>query len=100
MAFCACCSPVFNNGFWGFKLFLWVLLVIGSIFLSNDVVGTDGYVWPARIGAFVFIIMQQLVLIDLAYRYYNPAREGDMLRTVSTVFNVCLPVSVMSVGYK
>lgn len=68
MAMCACCSPEFNNGFWGFKTLLWAALVIASVFITNDVFDTTGYVWVARIGAFVFTIMQQIVLIDLAYR--------------------------------
>eukprot|EP00903_Cladosiphon_okamuranus_P022771 g20963.t1 len=68
MAMCASCSPQFNNGFWGFKTLLWVVLLIASLFVSNDVFNTTGYVWVARIGAFIFTIMQQLVLIDLAYR--------------------------------
>ena len=28
---------------------------------------THGYVWFARVGAFVFIVMQQIILIDTAY---------------------------------
>lgn len=66
MALCACCSPAFNNGFWGFKSMVWALLLVASIFISNEFF--DGYVWVARVGAFIFTIMQQIVLIDLAYR--------------------------------
>lgn len=72
MALCACCSPVFNNGFWGFKMFLWTLMLIASIFISNNVFDSSGYVWVARVGAFIFTIMQQVVLIDLAYRCAAP----------------------------
>lgn len=68
MALCACCSPVFNHGFWGFKFMLWAVLMIATLFITNDVFDTSGYVWVARIGAFIFTIMQQIVLIDLAYR--------------------------------
>lgn len=68
MALCACCSPEFNNGFWGFKTLLWAVLFIATLFITNDVFDTTGYVWVARIGAFIFTIMQQIVLIDLAYR--------------------------------
>lgn len=68
MAFCACCSPAFTNDFWGFKFTLWGVLLIVCIFITNDVFDTTFYVWPARIGAFIFTIMQQVVLIDLAYR--------------------------------
>lgn len=66
MALCACCSPPFNNGFWGFKFLSWAVLLIATLFISNNVF--DGYVWVARVGAFIFTIMQQIVLIDLAYR--------------------------------
>lgn len=68
MALCACCSSTFNNGFWGLKSLLWTVGLIACIFLSNNIFDTDGYVWVARVGAFIFIIMQQIVLIDLAYR--------------------------------
>lgn len=73
MALCACCSPVFNYGFWGFKFMLWAALMIATLFITNDVFDTSGYVWVARIGAFIFTIMQQIVLIDLAYRYVRPS---------------------------
>lgn len=69
MALCACCSPEFNNGFWGLKTLLWAALLVATLFIDNEVFDTGGYVWVARIGAFVFTIMQQIVLIDLAYRY-------------------------------
>ncbi|CAM9842645.1 unnamed protein product [Choristocarpus tenellus] len=62
-------STLFNNRYWGLKLLLWIVLIIGSIFISNDVFDTTGYVWVARIGAFIFTILQQIVLIDLAYRW-------------------------------
>ncbi|CAM9570030.1 unnamed protein product [Scytosiphon promiscuus] len=68
MALCACCSPEFNHGFWGFKFLLWMVLLVATLFITNDVFDTTGYVWVARVGAFVFSIMQQIVLIDLAYR--------------------------------
>ncbi|CAN0319945.1 unnamed protein product [Pylaiella littoralis] len=71
MALCACCSPQFNYGFWGFKSFLWAAILIATLFITNDVFDTTGYVWPARIGAFIFTIMQQIVLIDLAYSRIN-----------------------------
>lgn len=74
MACFACCSPLFNNAAWGLKTFLWIVGIIVVIFVPNYVFDTNGYVWPARIGAFIFTIMQQLVLVDLAYRYGGVAR--------------------------
>lgn len=62
----AAAHSLFNNMCWMVKILLWTGLAIGSIFLDNSVF--DGnYVWVARIGAFLFTILQQIVLIDMAY---------------------------------
>lgn len=76
MALCACCSREFNHGFWGFKFLLWMVLLVATLFITNDVFDTSGYVWVARVGAFVFTIMQQIVLIDLAYRWAVQTMSG------------------------
>tara|TARA_B100000683_G_scaffold8662_1_gene9427 strand:- start:16 stop:870 length:855 start_codon:yes stop_codon:yes gene_type:complete len=35
--------------------------------IPNPVFGLEGYVWVARFGGFIFVILQQILLIDLAY---------------------------------
>ncbi|CAM9823121.1 unnamed protein product, partial [Discosporangium mesarthrocarpum] len=44
-------------------------LLIGVFFIPNVVFNTGGYAWAARFGAFIFTILQQVVLIDFAYRW-------------------------------
>mmetsp|Transcript_2696 Transcript_2696/g.4029 ORF Transcript_2696/g.4029 Transcript_2696/m.4029 type:complete len:447 (+) Transcript_2696:86-1426(+) len=69
MALGALSSSLFNNRFWSIKLFFIAAMLVGSIFISNEVFDDRGFVWVARFGAFFFIIMQQLVLIDIAYSW-------------------------------
>ncbi|CAM9286446.1 unnamed protein product [Phaeothamnion confervicola] len=69
MALCAPFSGRFNNRFWGLKLIFWALFFVAMIFVPNNVFDDNGYVWPARFGAFIFTILQQVVLIDIAYTW-------------------------------
>jgi hypothetical protein len=61
-------QPTFHNGWWGPKILLWLLLLAGAGFAPNSVFDTDGYAWFARCGAGIFIILQQIILIDCAYQ--------------------------------
>ena len=60
-------NPSFHDRRWATKLLGWILLLCISMLIPNYVFGLDGYVWVARIGGFVFVILQQVLLIDLAY---------------------------------
>eukprot|EP00953_Heterococcus_sp_UTEX-ZZ885_P006059 3739-Heterococcus_DN1.PRE.2 len=62
-------SSLFNNRYWAAKFILWLGLAVGSVFLDNSIFDDSGYVWPARFGAFLYIILQQIVLIDIAYKW-------------------------------
>lgn len=59
----------FYDSFWGIKLLLFIGLVIGFFYSDGAIFGTEGYVWLARITGFFFVILQQVVLIDLAYTW-------------------------------
>lgn len=60
--------PALHNGWWGPKVLLWLALATGAAFTPNSVFDTNGYAWFARCGAGVFIILQQVILIDCAYQ--------------------------------
>ncbi|KAG5184707.1 serine incorporator/TMS membrane protein [Tribonema minus] len=62
-------GSLFNNRCWALKLTFWSVMIIASVFISNAVFDDHGYVWAARFGAFLFIILQQIVLIDIAYQW-------------------------------
>lgn len=64
-----CCQFLFNrhNTGWDIKIFCYVALLVGLTFAPNPVFDDHGFIWVARIGAFVFLILQQVILIDSAY---------------------------------
>lgn len=49
---------------------LWYLAgVFGTIFVPNEVFNDTGYLQVARIGGCLFIFLQQIILIDMAYEW-------------------------------
>jgi hypothetical protein len=60
-------KPTANREAWPAKYVLWVFLCAGTIFIPNDPLFSDIYLNIARIGAIVFVGLQQLVIIDMAY---------------------------------
>lgn len=71
------------DSLWQIKLFGFVALVVGFFFASSEVFGTDGYAWFARITGFLYLILQQIILLDLAYTWnerwvdYATNSEGE-----------------------
>jgi hypothetical protein len=59
--------PAAHNRGWDLKFLAFLALLIGFAFVPNHVVDGNGFVWVARIGAFIFLILQQIILIDSAY---------------------------------
>jgi hypothetical protein len=60
-------APSFNRNYWGLKFGAYLLLVIGTMFMPASTFDERGYLQIARIGSTAFIIIQQIILIDLAY---------------------------------
>lgn len=57
----------FYDILWVPKSFTFVALVIGFYFAETSVFDTNGYAWFARIIAFGYVILQQIILLDVAY---------------------------------
>ena len=63
-------TPGFNSSFWGLKIALYLVMLLGVMFAPSPVFESDGaYVRIAQVGSAVFIILQQIILIDLAYNW-------------------------------
>lgn len=58
-------EPRFHDSNWAAKFTGWFSLLVISLFVPNPLF--FGYVWVARLGSFAFVILQQVLLIDLAY---------------------------------
>jgi len=67
MAGLTAADPALHNKGWDLKIFCWIALVVGLTFAPNKVFDDRGFVWLARVGAFFFLILQQVILIDSAY---------------------------------
>lgn len=59
--------PDFHDKGWDVKILGFVCMIIACTFIPSDMFDQHGYIWVARIGAFVFLILQQIILIDSAY---------------------------------
>jgi hypothetical protein len=59
----------FYDMFWIIKFCGLIALVIGFFFGSSSSFGLDGYAWFARITGFFFLILQQVILLDVAYSW-------------------------------
>ena len=59
------CSPLFHNGNWATKIFLYCFFVVGAFFLPNAFF--YGYSFVARIGSFLFLLLQLIIIVDYAF---------------------------------
>ena len=61
--------PSLNREAWPAKYGAYFLSVLVSIFLYNGPLFTGIFLFFARLGAMAFIVMQQVILIDMAYNW-------------------------------
>eukprot|EP01032_Pedospumella_encystans_P022624 gene22624-25630_t len=72
MSFLMFGSLVFAKFFdilWVPKIVVLICVVIGFYFARSEVFGLGGYGWFARISGFLYLILQQIILLDLAYSW-------------------------------
>lgn len=61
--------PKFYDVFWVPKFAVFFCVVIGFYFAKSEVFGLEGYAWFARITGFFYLILQQIILLDMAYSW-------------------------------
>jgi serine incorporator 1/3 len=57
----------FFDALWIFKLLIFIGIVVGFYYADADVFDDRGYAWFARFAGFLYVILQQIILIDFAY---------------------------------
>lgn len=62
-------QPNFNRALWPTKYGIFLILVLISVFLHNGPIFNGLYLWIARFGATIFVLLQQIILIDVAYNW-------------------------------
>ena len=66
-AMAAFCKPTANREAWPAKYILWLIGVVGMVFIPNDPLFDPILLWIFRIGAVLFMIFNQLIILDLAF---------------------------------
>lgn len=68
-AIAACCKPTANREAWPAKYILFLFLVLATCFIPNDPLFSPIFLNVARIGGAIFVIVQQVIILDLAYNW-------------------------------
>ncbi len=67
LAVAAKCKPSFNREVWPAKYVLFLIFVTASAFIPNTPLFTPIYLQFSRVCAAIFVILQQLIYIDIGY---------------------------------
>eukprot|EP00804_Cyclotella_cryptica_P020733 CCRYP_003500-RA/>CCRYP_003500-RA protein AED:0.30 eAED:0.30 QI:458/1/1/1/0/0/2/152/485 len=62
-------KPSLNRSVWPAKYSIYLLLVMSSVFVSNHPLFSGIFLHLSRVGAMIFVVIQQVILIDLAYNW-------------------------------
>jgi hypothetical protein len=62
-------EPYLNKEVWPAKYVVFLFAVTISMFVSSAPMFTGFYLWLARFGATLFVLLQQIILIDVAYNW-------------------------------
>lgn len=65
------CKPSANREAWPAKYVLFLFLVLATCFVPNEPLFTPIYINIARIGSVIYLLIQQVIFIDLAYNWNN-----------------------------
>jgi hypothetical protein len=63
------CKPTANREAWPAKYILFLFLTLATCFIPNDPLFSDVFLNIARIGGILFVIVQQIIILDLAYNW-------------------------------
>lgn len=63
------CRPTANREAWPAKYVLFLFLCVGTIFIPNDPIFIPIYLWVARVGSVIFVLIQQVILVDIAFNW-------------------------------
>jgi hypothetical protein len=101
-------QPHLNREVWPAKYALYAFAVFMSIFIDSHPFFSGFYLWLARLGATVFILLQQVILIDVAYNWnedwVDRADQADRLEYGSgsvwlrAIVATCVAFYVLTIG--
>jgi len=99
--------PTLNREAWPAKYTLLCFGLVVTVFMPNAPLFTGFYLWLARFGAAIFVILQQIILIDVAYNWNDDwverANESDRLSFGSgsgwlhAIVGICVALYISSI---
>ena len=116
-AIAAFCKPTANRDAWGAKYVLFVFLVVGTAFIPNEPVFRPIFVNIFRVGATLYMIYNQLIILDICFNWNESCVEkadradieeepgagkkwlGLLLATSATLYIVCFVAIVLMYVY-
>ena len=78
MALATWCAPLFHNGQWYSKGFLYAVALVGVFFVPNTFF--YGYSHFARVLSFLFILLQMVILVDFSLHVRGLSAKDGVLR--------------------
>lgn len=63
----AACKPSANREAWPAKYILFLFMIVGTLFIPNEPLFSPILLIVFRVGAVIFIIFNQLIILDMAY---------------------------------
>jgi len=69
MAIATKINPILNRSAWPAKYVIFLLFVMATFFIPNSPLFFGIFPWICRLGASLFLVVQQIILIDLAYSW-------------------------------
>jgi len=100
-------APTLNREAWPAKYALLAFGLLLTVFVPNGPLFVGFYLWLARIGAALFVVLQQVILIDVAYNWNDDwvekANESDRLSFGSgsgwlhAIVGVCVSLYLASI---
>ena len=106
LAGCAAyCKPTANREAWPAKVVLFFFLVLGSCFIPNGPLLSEVYLHIARIGSVFFLVIQQIIILDLAFNWNdswveksnNAETEQTKKRWLSAILASCAVLFTVSI---
>ena len=73
MALATWCAPLFHNGQWYSKGFLYAVALVGAFFVPNTFF--YGYSHFARVLSFLFILLQMVILVDFSFDWQEDFQQ-------------------------
>ena len=97
MAMASACQPPIHDLGWDVKWLVFTALAIGFIWAPSTAFNLSGYAWLARVGAFCFVVLQQLIMMDAAYSFNHyminagdAGASGSMTKQMKTLLLLCV----------